>query len=414
MTSMSSRTKGLGDSITLQLNEKAQLLSEQGQFVYNLSAGQLPLKPPSEFIHHLKEECHFLKSFQYSPVQGFADLRQKILKRFFQERDFIDDQLVTLEHYDVIFSNGSKQSIYIALGALIDPGDEVIVLAPYWVSYPEMIKFWGGVPVVVKTNAFDAFCPDIDDLKKVITPRTKAIILNSPNNPGGVHYPQQMMKSLGQVFKDYPEMWILSDEVYAEITYFDPKPFYFYQEFPELLERTLVFQSLSKMLASTGLRLGWTIAPKNVCRGMSKIQGQSTSGPNSLIQRALMDFDFSKLEDFLKPIKIHLRKNATTLREKLREADLSNLWYQSNSAFYFMLDFARTPCFSQFDLNQLTGEETKIICQEILDECGVLLVPGTDFGLPTCARLSLTLDEVPFTQAITRLIQFLHKARVAK
>src|SRR5690606_14094085 len=115
-----------------------------------------------------------------------------------------------------------------ALGALIDPGDEVILLAPYWVSYPEMIKFWGGVPVTVKSNVFDAFSPSIEDILKLITPRTKAVIINSPNNPAGIHYPDSWMRDFAKAMKEHTEVWLLSDEVYADICYFDPTPTYFY------------------------------------------------------------------------------------------------------------------------------------------------------------------------------------------
>ena len=399
---LSSRVKGVADSITQQLNEKAQSLAEQGHVVYNLSAGQLPIKPPQDFIEKLQQQLNFLKSYQYSPVAGLPEVRKKILAHHGQCRR------VSAEGLDVVLSNGSKQSIYIALGAILDPGDEVILLAPYWVSYPEMIKFWGGVPLVVKSNIFDAFCPALEDITKVITPRTKAIIINSPNNPAGVHYPESWMRSFAALLKEHPDLWILSDEVYSDMGYFDPAPTYFYQHAPELMERTMVFGAISKSLASTGLRLGWTIAPSNATHGMSRIQGQATSGPSALVQRALADYDLASLERFLGPVKNHLRRSANLVREKLRASDLSNLWYQPHSAFYFLLDFSRTPMFARFAGEAPEKDYSKEICQALLEQHGVALVPGTDFGLPNSARMSLTMEEVPFQEALHKLVNFLN------
>lgn len=400
---LSSRVKGVSDSITMQLNEKANELSEEGHLIYNLSAGQLPIKPPQEFIEKLQQQLNFLKSYQYSPVAGIPELRKKILNQHLEQRNLTDEGNVT----DVMISNGSKQSIYIALGAILDPGDEVILLAPYWVSFPQMVKFWGGVPVAVQSNVFDAYTPSLDDIKRLITPRTKAIIINSPNNPAGTHYPETWMRGFAELMKEHSQVWLLSDEVYADLCYFDPQPTYFYQFDPELFPRTIVFGGISKALAATGLRLGWSIAPKNAIQSMSRIQSQATSGASALIQRALVEFDFKQVEKFLLPVKAHLRRSANLVRSKLREADLHNVWYQSHSAFYFMLDFSRTPVFNRFQNEDPNADHSKEMCQELLEKQGVAMVPGADFGQPNSARLSLTMEEVPFVEALSRLVKFL-------
>jgi aspartate aminotransferase len=398
---LSSRMRGLSDSITMQLNEKAIALSEEGYVIYNLSAGQLPVKPPQEFIEKIQQQLNFLRSYQYSPVAGFPELRKQLLNNWMEQRK------INPSDFDCVISNGSKHSIYNVLGTILDPGDEVVILAPYWVSYPEMIKFWGGVPQVFKSQIYDAFVPSLEDLPKLISSRTKAIIINSPNNPAGIYYPSEWMKSFAMMMKDYPEILLLSDEIYADISYFDPKPTYFYQYEPALLERTIVFSGISKSLASTGLRLGFTYAPKVYANAVSKIQGQTTSGASSLIQRALMEFDFTKKENFLDPIKHHLRRSSSIIRDKWKDANLHHSWYQSNSAFYFMVDFSSTPCFQRY---QEPGKDfSKEICQELLEHHGMSMVPGGDFGLPNSARISLVMEEVPFTEAMAKLISFLIK-----
>jgi aspartate aminotransferase len=401
---LSSRVKGISDSITMKLNDKALQLIEEGKVIYNLSGGQLPIKPLPEFIEKIHHQLNFLKSYQYSPASGFPILRKKLIKHMTTIRELPAD--IFDQEYDCILSNGSKHSLYNALGALIDPGDEVILLAPYWVSYPEMIKFWGGTPTVVKSNVFDAFVPAIEDLRRMMTPRTKVIIVNSPNNPSGVHYSERWMREFAQFLHEYPDLTVISDEVYSDITYFDPKPSYYYQIDRSLLSRTVIVHAISKTLASTGLRLGYTIAPTALVNAMSRIQGQTTSGPNSLVQRALIDFDLQYIQTFLEPVKNHIRQNAAVLREKFREGNLGHCWYQSTSAFYFMIDFSRTPMFGRLDPDRDHSFE---IADELLENEGITVVPGSDFGLPNTARIALVIEEVPFQEAISKIIRYLNK-----
>lgn len=399
---LSSRVKGLSYSITMKLNEKALNMTDEGKVIYNLSGGQLPIKPLPEFIEKIHHQLNFLKSYQYSPVAGFPNLRKKLTK-FISEIRHLPAEIFDTD-YDCIVSNGSKHTIYNALGALIDPGDEVILLAPYWVSYPEMIKFWGGVPSVVKSNVFDAFVPAIEDIRRAMTPRTRAIIVNSPNNPAGIHYSESWMRDFAEFMKEHPDLVVISDEVYSDIYYFDPRPSYFYQIDNTLLSRTVIIHAISKSLASTGLRLGFAVGPVDLINAMGKIQGQTTSGPNSLMQRALMDFDLRYVETFLGPVKRHIRQNADFLREKFREANLGHCWYQSTSAFYFLIDFSRTPMFERFDADKDNSYE---IAEELLQKEGITVVPGSDFGLPNSARIALVIEEVPFQEAISKIVKYL-------
>ncbi len=402
---LSSRVKGLSYSITMKLNEKALNMTDEGKVIYNLSGGQLPIKPLPEFIEKIHHQLNFLKSYQYSPVSGFTNLRKKLTKYVAEVRNLPTE--IFENDFDCIVSNGSKHSIYNGLGALVDPGDEVILLVPYWVSYPEMIKFWGGIPTVVKSNVFDAFVPAVEDIRKAMTPRTKAIIVNSPNNPAGVHYSDAWMKEFAAFLLEYPDLIVFSDEVYSDIYYFDPKPTYFYQFDHSLLSRTIIIQAISKSLASTGLRLGYAIGPAALVNAMGKIQGQTTSGPNSLIQRALMDFDLKFVETFLGPVRHHVRQNAATIREKFREANLGHCWYQSTSAFYFMIDFSRTPMFARFESDK---DHSYAIADELLQNEGITVVPGSDFGVPNSARIALVIEEVPFQEAISKIIKYLNRA----
>lgn len=406
---LSSRVKGMAESVTLKLNSKAMELSEAGKQVYNLTAGQLPFRPPQDFIDGVRSELDFLKSYQYSPVSGFPDLRKKIIHHMEETRGInYSDPALEGEVFDCVISNGAKHSISSILGAIVDPGDEVIIISPYWISYPEMIKFCRGIPVEVKSSIFDVFTPPLAEIRKAISEKTKAIIINSPNNPAGIHYSDEWMGEFAELLLEYPNIGVISDEIYFEVCYYDPKPTYFYQKKPELLKRTIIVDGISKAFASTGLRIGYCVGPKNICKGIENLQGQLTSSASSLIQRALINYNFSNSAQFLNPVKNHLRDNATIIRDKFKDAHLMKCWYQPTSAFYFMIDFSQTPVFEKYRKSKTDKNDYSVkICEDILSEHGVVIVPGTDFGMTNSARISLVLHKEVFAEAIDKIIQFL-------
>lgn len=399
------RVQKISESVTLKLNAKATQLAAEGKKIYNLTAGQLPFRPMSEFVDLIRSESDFIKSFQYSPVAGFPELRKKVLKNFEETRK------VSLEggevEYDAIVSNGGKHALTNVLGALVNQGDEVIIFSPYWVSYPEMVNFCGGVPVVVETSPFDVFVPSIEELERKINDKTKIIIVNSPQNPTGIHYQDEWMKRFATLMLKYPDVVIISDEIYYELFFYDPRPTYFYQHEPSLLERTVIVDGISKTLASTGLRIGFTIARKELVTVLNKLQGQTTSGANSLVQRALCQFDFHQIPVYLEPIKKHLRDNAEILGEAFSEHNLGHVWYQPTSAFYYLVDFSQTPVMERFKARSGEGDYSVEICEELLDEYGLALVPGEAFGCPNTARMSLVLEKDPFKEAVDILMKFL-------
>ncbi len=390
-------------SVTMEVNERFQSMVKEGKEVYNLCSGQLRFRPTPEFVQSMISQMNYLASFQYPSVQGNIDLRKKILNHYSNKRQVVLEE----NGFDVIVSNGSKHSLYNALGAILDPGDEVILLCPYWVSYPEMIQFWGAKPKIVDTYLYDSFSPSISRIEEAITDNTKAIIINSPNNPGGIYYGQEWMKQFSEMIKKYNELYIISDEVYDDIYYYDPGPTYFYQRDPELLERTIITNGISKSFSATGLRVGYCLARKEIIDAMTRIQSQTTSGTNSLIQRALADFNFDQLRDFHEEIREMLRELSIDLREIFRQANLSHCWYQTNSAYYFMLDFSRTEIYNEVSKGK-EGDYSEEICELILEKIGVALVPGSSFGLKNSARLSLILEPMPFRNALEKLCQFLN------
>ena len=244
-----------------------------------------------------------------------------------------------------------------------------------------MIELFGGVVKVVECDFFDGFEPSKANLEKIITKKTRAVIVNSPSNPSGVVYSNDWMEGFAKVMMDHPNITILSDEIYRELFYYDPAPSYFYHHEPSLLERTIIINGASKTMAATGLRIGWAIAPKDFVSTLSKLQGQLTSGANSLCQSALANYDFSKTQGYLTNVKNHLRDNAKIVRDKFIEGKLSHKWYQTRGAFYFIIDFNKLPIHLGFIKDE--DDETDYsneICELLLRECGVACVPGGDFG----------------------------------
>ncbi len=403
---LSSRVRNINESMTLKLNAKAVALAESGKTIFNLTAGQLPFRPMSEFVDKIRSESDFLRSFQYSPVAGYPELRKKIIQNFESTRN------ISLRSagvpFDCVISNGGKHALTNVFGSLVDREDEVILFSPYWVSYPEMVKFVHGIPVIVETSCYDIFVPSIEEIRHKINKKTKIIVVNSPNNPTGRHYSNQWMQDFAELMLEFPHINIVCDEIYYELFYYDPQPTYFYQYEPTLLKRTIIIDGISKTLASTGLRIGYIIAPKELTNSVARLQGQTTSGANSLVQRALMNFDLNQIPIYLEPIKKHLRSNAKTLGSAFQESNMANLWYQPLSAFYYFVDFSQTPVIERYNKKFGKGKDHSLsICDDLLNDHGLALVPGVAFGTRNAARMSLVIEKEPFAEAVERLMKFM-------
>lgn len=392
----------INESLTLKINEKINTLKESGKRVFNLTSGQLNFRPPIDLIKSIEKELNFLKSFQYSPNSGFKELRDKFLADFKSKRSV----KVSGNNHSSLITSGSKVSLNLAIGSLIEsPKDEVIVIAPYWGTYTEVVKIWNTKVVIVESFSFNNYTPSLEDIEKAITPNTRAIIINSPNNPSGIHYDEEWMRGYAKIMIANERIFTISDEVYSDLSYFDPSPTYFYEFEENLLDRTVVISGISKSLASSGLRIGYSIGDKEIIKKMIALQSQITSGPSSLIQNALIHFDFGESHEFLETVTKSIRNCSQILRDSFVDNNLSHIWYQSNGGFYYFLDFTKFKFFAKFkDTNKDYSEQ---ICEEILDSIAVALVPGSYFGVKNSARISFTTEEASFKEAIEVLMRHL-------
>lgn len=397
----SDRVKNIQESVTLKLASKAVELKSRGGEIYNLAGGQLPFPPPDGFKKQLAKNLDFVNSFQYTPVAGDTDLRAKLVAHFRHSRQIEKD-------VNCVVSNGAKQSLSNIFECFANPGDEIVFPSPFWTSYPEMVKLTGAKFVKVDSGFDQNFVPNIEDICSKITGKTKFVVINSPNNPSGICYSSQWMEEFARRMVDFPDVHLISDEIYDGLVYRGAEPTYFYQHNPELLERTIIVNGISKVLGATGLRLGYAIAQNDVVKTIASFQGQTTSCANSLTQMAFLNFDFRQIPGYLEDVKQHIAGNAGRLKNAFQKHGLESMWYQPSSAFYFLLDFSKAPVVKNYP-----GEESSFaICRDLLEEHNLALIPGAAFGAPNTARMTLLLKAPEFEQACERLFEFLLKGNL--
>jgi len=276
---LASRVGRIKPSPTLAVTAKAVQLRQQGIDVINLAAGEPDFDTP-ENIKAAAHRAMQAGKTKYTPVAGTASLKQAIINKFQQ------DNKLSYSNKEILVSNGGKQSFYNLCQALIDKGDEVIIPAPYWVSYPDMVLLADGTPVFIKAGQDQQFKITANQLAAAITPRTKLFVINSPSNPTGVCYNEAELKALAEVLKQHPQVWIATDDMYEHILFGQQAFVNILNVCPELKDRTIVMNGVSKAYSMTGWRIGYAAGPVDIIGPMSNIQSQSTSNPSSISQEA--------------------------------------------------------------------------------------------------------------------------------
>ncbi|WP_027178271.1 pyridoxal phosphate-dependent aminotransferase [Maridesulfovibrio bastinii] len=378
-------------SATLAVNAKAQELRAQGREIVSLAVGEPDFPTPKHVCEALKKAAD--EGFtRYTPVPGMPALRKAVAEYYGKFYG------VKAEAENTIISNGGKHSLYNLCMALVDPGDEVLIPAPYWVSYPPMVELADGKPVIVPTKASNGFLASVEDLEASSTPKTKVLILNTPSNPTGGHYPQAHLDEIAQWAKKRG-IFIICDEVYDRLVY-EPATFStlstFWEKNPE---DVAVVGALSKSFSMTGWRVGTTLAHADLVKSIVKIQGQSTSNINSMTQKAA----------------IAAYEGPWDLVDTMREAfqrrrdiayDIITSWpgvkcSKPDGAFYLF------PV-----LNAFYDEETPdsaSMCTKILEEAGIALVPGSAFGDDRCIRFSYAVDDEILKSSLEKVGKVLMK-----
>jgi aspartate aminotransferase len=391
---ISSRVRNLKESSTLKVNALVNRMKAEGKEVFNLTAGE-PDFPPPEAAKKAVIDAVARNDAKYTPTAGIQELRDLIAARTNgQQKEVSSTRPWNGSH--VVVSNGGKQAIFNAVFALVDSGEEVVFGAPYWLSYPEMVKAAGGVSVVIPTGAANGYRITPAQLEHAITARTKLLILNSPSNPTGSVYSREELRQLGEVLAKNPGIWVLSDEIYDRIEFEKGEWASFLDANPALRDRTVTVNGLSKSGAMTGWRVGWSVAPETLTPALVSLQGHTTSGICSLSQAAAVASLKLPSSDF-EPQRLEYLNRRNLALEVLRKSAKIKI-YEPRGAFYLFVD-----CGALLKDDQ----DANGLAERILQESKVAVVSGVDFGAPKCIRISFATRPETLREGCERLVRFL-------
>ena len=389
MNTLSNRLNSLSPSATLAMSQKSAELKAQGVDVINLSVGEPDFNTPDHIKEAAKKAVDENWS-RYSPVAGYPSLRNAIVAKLKRENglDYTAAQISC--------ANGAKQSVCNTILTLVNPGDEVIVPAPFWVSYPEMVKLAEGTPVIVAAGIEQDFKITPEQLEAAITPKTKALILCSPSNPTGSVYSKEELAALAAVLARHEQVYVIADEIYEHINYIGRHESI--AQFPELKDRVVIVNGVSKAYAMTGWRIGFIAGPEWIVKGVNKLQGQYTSGPCSVSQKAAEAAYMGTQE----PVE-EMRKAFERRRDLIVRLAKDVPGFEVNvpqGAFYL---FPKCSSFYGKSAHGRTITNSDELAMYLLEVGHVACVGGTSFGAPECIRMSYATSDENIVEAIRRI-----------
>ena len=399
MNKESNRLKNVEESSTLAMAALAREYKSKGVDVISLSLGEPDFKTPQHICDGAKQAIDSGNYFSYPPVAGYNDLKEAISKKFNKEND------LNYPPKNIIVSNGVKHSITNVMFSLLNKDDEVIVFAPFWVSYAAIIKLADGVPIYIQSRIENDFKPTKEQLKNAISKKTKAIIFSSPCNPTGTVFTREELKSYRDILIDYPEIFVISDEIYEHINF--TKEHCSIGSLSGLEERTITMNGFSKAFAMTGWRLGYIGAPDSIVKAINKMQGQTTSANCSIAQRAGLSalIGGNKCAIDMKNAYLKRRDIVYKMLKEINGLKI-NL---PKGAFYFFPDISYFIGLKTENGKEITSANE--LSLYLLEEGKISLVPGEDFGAPNCIRLSYAASEEELINAVKRLKISLNKLK---
>lgn len=395
MNQLSDRLNSLSPSATLAMSQKSNELKAQGVDVINLSVGEPDFNTP-EHIKEAAKKAIDDNFSRYSPVPGYLGLRDAIVAKLQNENG------LTYTAAQISCANGAKQSVCNVILVLVNPGDEVIVPAPYWVSYPEMVKLAEGTPVVVSAGIEQDFKITPEQLEAAITPKTKALILCSPSNPTGSVYSREELEGLAKVLEKYPNVVVIADEIYEHINYIGKHQSI--AQIPSMKDRTVIVNGVSKAYAMTGWRIGFIAGPEWIVKAVNKLQGQYTSGPCSVSQKAA-EAAYVGTQRPVEEMRVAFERRRNLIVELAKQVP----GFEVNvpeGAFYLF-----PKCSSYFGKSNgaRTITDSDDLALYLLEEAHVACVGGSSFGAPECIRMSYATSDENIVKAITRIKEALAK-----
>ena len=397
MNKLADRLNRLSTSATLAMSQKSQELKAQGVDVINMSVGEPDFNTPDNIKEAAKKAVDDNWS-RYSPVPGYPSLRKAIVEKLKRENglEFTEAQISV--------SNGAKQAVCNAIMALVNPDDEVIIPAPYWVSYPEMVKLADGTPVIVGAGIEQNFKITGAQLEAAITPKTKMLILCSPSNPTGSVYTQEELKELADVLAKYPNIFIVADEIYEHINYIGQHQSI--AQFPEIRDRVIIVNGVSKAYAMTGWRIGYLAAAEWIVKGCNKLQGQYTSGPCSVSQIASLEA-YAGSQQAVEDMRVAFERRRDLIVKLAKEIPGLEV-NVPEGAFYL---FPKCSSYYGKSYGETTINNSDDLAMYLLTEAHVATVGGASFGSPECFRMSYATSDENIIEAIRRIKEALAKLK---
>lgn len=392
---LATRLSAVAPSATLALTQKAAELRAAGQDVVALTAGEPDFPPPRTATEALKRAVDDGHT-RYTPVGGRPEVKAAIVEAYAARG-------LTYAAQQVVVSTGAKQSIFNAALALLDPGDEAVVLAPYWVSYPDIARIAGANVVTVDTTEADGFVVRPEALDAALTDKARLLFLNSPSNPTGGLYTRADLEAVAEVLRRYPNLVVIADEIYAKFVYGDGGFTSLLDVAPDLQDRTLIIDGCSKAYAMTGLRLGWALGPQPLIAAMTKLQGQSTSNPSAPTQwaaKAVLEGDQSPVARMVEAFD----GRRARVVERLRALP-GVTCFDPKGAFYAFPSIAGLVGLALPDGTKIRGAQD--VCRYLLEDYSVVVVPGEAFGAPTHLRLSYAASDATLNDGLTRMAEAL-------
>ena len=393
---ISQRCQRVTGSLTLAIDAKAKEMKQKGIDVVGFGAGEPDFDTP-EHIRKAAKDALDLGKTRYTPAAGMPELRQAICDKLKRDNglDYMPQQIVV--------SNGAKHSLFNSFQALLEEGDEVIVPGPYWVSYPEIVRMAGGVPVIVEGREENNFKPTIDDFRAAVTDKTRAVVINSPNNPNGFVFTREELQAIGDLAIE-KDLSIVSDEIYEFLVYDGAEHISIASLSPEIKERTIVINGMSKAYAMTGWRIGYTASPLNAAKAMTNFQSHSTSCPNSIAQYAALTA-LSGPDDQLKSMVAEFDRRRRRIVELINEIPGLSC-KPPKGAFYVMMNISGV--FGK-RYNGAPIVDSMSFTQLLLDNSHVAVVPGAGFGADAYVRLSYATSMENIEKGLARIKEFVGK-----
>ena len=399
MNKLSTRINNLSESATLAMSRLSRELKQQGKDVISLSLGEPDFNTP-DFIKNSAVQAINDNFSHYTPVPGILELRKSICKKFYRDNnlEFNENQIVV--------STGAKQSIANVCLSLLDKGDEVILLAPYWVSYFEIVKLCGAKPIVVESKIENNFKSSVEEIERKISNKTKLLIFSSPCNPSGSVYSKKELILMADMLKKYDNLFVISDEIYEHINFTNEH--YSFGLIESMKDRTITVNGVSKGFAMTGWRVGYIGAPEFIASACNKIQGQITSATCSIAQKATQAAVLSKPEDSTNYMKIEFKKRRDLIVNQLSQIEgiKCNV---PDGAFYVFPDISYF--FDKKDENNSVIKNSNDLSMYLLNDAHVATVAGDAFGTNECIRISYATSTKNIIEATQRIKKSLEKLR---